>query len=154
MVDNKPNVCSRCGQAKPRAGPDKTWCRDCRNAYQRERHAVSPEVRASERRSSRLKQHRLRWQALQAYGGRCACCGEDRPEFLAIDHIDGGGIAHRKALYKDSGSGIMTWWLRKQGYPPGFRILCHNCNQALGHHGYCPHVTGSHYLEDVNESSL
>jgi len=28
-----------------------------------------------------------------------------------------------------------------QGYPTGFRVLCHNCNQAIGLYGYCPHKT-------------
>src|SRR5258708_37086796 len=33
----------------------------------------------------------LRIIALNAYGGKCECCGEERFEFLAIDHIGGGG---------------------------------------------------------------
>lgn len=30
-------------------------------------------------------------------------------------------------------------WLKKNNYPPGFQILCYNCNCAKGHFGYCPH---------------
>ena len=82
--------------------------------------------------------HWLRHEAIMAYGGyRCACCGEGEPMFLTIDHINGGGARHRRRI----GSGIGMWmWLRKRGYPRGFRVLCSNCN--LGRHingGTCPH---------------
>lgn len=43
-----------------------------------------------------------------------------------IDHIDGGGNQHRSGE-KCHGSGVFSW-LKKNGYPPGFRVLCHNCN--------------------------
>jgi hypothetical protein len=32
--------------------------------------------------------------------------------------------------------------MRDQGYPPGFRVLCHNCNMAIGLFGVCPHERG------------
>jgi hypothetical protein len=38
-------------------------------------------------------------------------------------------------------------YLRKHNYPPGFRVLCHNCNMAFGHFGRCPH-------EDERNGSL
>jgi hypothetical protein len=92
--------------------------------------------------------------ALQAYGGehpRCACpgCKEDRMEFLAIDHIDGGGGIHRRAMVaqqskgkkarrdQSPGGGTFFRWLRQNGYPPGYRVLCHNCNMARGN-SPCP----------------
>lgn len=57
-------------------------------------------------------------------------------EFLAIDHIDGGGTAHRRQV----GHGDAFYkWLRAAGLPAGFRVLCHNCNLSLGFYGYCPH---------------
>lgn len=77
----------------------------------------------------------LRKLVLEHYGGKCACCGETRYEFLAIDHINGDGRIHRRSV---PGSRICRW-LRKNNFPEGFRILCHNCNQSLGHYGYCPH---------------
>lgn len=66
---------------------------------------------------------------------KCACCGENNFEFLAIDHIDGGG---RKAQ-RERGHGNIHQWLKARGYPEGFRVLCHNCNMSLGFYGYCPH---------------
>lgn len=78
--------------------------------------------------------------ALAAYGGeqpKCACCGENEVKFLCIDHINGGGGKHRKEI---KGKGLTTYiWLKKNGYPNGFQVLCHNCNMAKGFYGLCPH---------------
>jgi hypothetical protein len=90
------------------------------------------------------KRHRIRMQALIHYGGnppKCACCGESHVEFLAIDHVDGRGNEHRRKLgYPQSGE-VFYYWLRRNNYPPGYRVLCHNCNMAIGLYGYCPHAT-------------
>jgi hypothetical protein len=45
---------------------------------------------------------------------------------LVLDHIDGGGTAHKKELKKVSSAYYR--WVIKEGYPDGFRVLCHNCN--------------------------
>jgi hypothetical protein len=87
---------------------------------------------------SRVKQ---RIGLLVHYGGErpsCACCGEDHYEFLCIDHINGGGTRH----IKERGNPNIGQWIRKNNYPDGFRVLCHNCNMALGLYGYCPHEHG------------
>lgn len=81
---------------------------------------------------------RCRVEVLEAYGGKCECCGESNPKFLVIDHIDGGGAAHRK---ENGGDGDAFYRrLRREGFPKeGLRVLCHNCNGSLAHYGYCPH---------------
>lgn len=59
-------------------------------------------------------------------------------------HVAGGGNAHRRTLTKDgsiAGSPRFYAWLRHQHYPPGFQVLCHNCNFAKSHGG-CPHEGG------------
>jgi len=100
---------------------DKTYCA---------LHAV--EVR----RRTREEQRRLKREVLTHYGGcRCACCGESEIQFLSIDHIHGGGTQHRKQIGRRS----MYAWLKKQGYPDGFQVLCMNCNFAKGSFGQCPH---------------
>ena len=68
---------------------------------------------------------------------KCSCCGENHIEFLCIDHINGGGTKHRDKL-SIHGSQIYRW-LKKNNFPPGYRVLCHNCNGSYGHFGYCPH---------------
>jgi hypothetical protein len=77
-----------------------------------------------------------RAQVLAHYGARCACCGENTPEFLSIDHIAGNGAAHRKEI--GEGSRLYAW-LIKNNFPEGFQLLCYNCNHAKGHRGECPH---------------
>lgn len=66
---------------------------------------------------------------------KCACCGERQLEFLSIDHVNGGGTKHRKKI----GNKNIYLWIVQNSYPDGFRVLCHNCNQAFGFFGYCPH---------------
>jgi len=77
----------------------------------------------------------LKMRCLHAYGGRCACCGIDHTEFLCIDHIDGGGNKQRKEL--GGGSSRLHPWLVKNNFPPGYQILCFNCN-AGKERGLCP----------------
>ena len=75
----------------------------------------------------------------------CSCCGESNYEFLSIDHVNGGGTQHRKRLSPDgmtNRSGRTFYkWLIKNNFPPGYRVLCLNCNWARGKLGYCPHET-------------
>jgi hypothetical protein len=69
----------------------------------------------------------------------CQCCGEQNLEFLTIDHSTGDGRIHRQSLKSRDFYG----WLVRQNYPEGYRVLCMNCNFALGHFGYCPHKSAS-----------
>lgn len=88
---------------------------------------------------AKAKRDALRQETLQAYGGACTCCGETRPEFLAVDHTNGDGAAHRREAGMSNGTRIYCW-LKKHGFPKDrFRLLCHNCNLARGFYGYCPH---------------
>jgi hypothetical protein len=89
-----------------------------------------------EKERAKDRHKRNREAVLTYYGHKCACCGEGRAEFLAVDHINGGGTQQRKT---GQYSGYIGDWLVKQNYPDGYRLLCHNCNQALGFYGYCPH---------------
>lgn len=84
--------------------------------------------------------YNIRQEVLKHYSGdkpRCACCGETYIEFLCIDHMNNDGYQQRKKL--GGGSSLIYEWLRKNKFPSGYRVLCHNCNQALGFYGYCPH---------------
>lgn len=85
------------------------------------------------------KRIRLKKAAMAAYGGECcSCCGETTIEFLSIDHINNDGAAHRRNIKNGYGN-KMYEWLHHNKYPPGFQVLCMNCNFAKGHFGVCPH---------------
>ena len=82
---------------------------------------------------------KIRADVLNAYGGKCECCGESHPEFLALDHINGGGGKERRTVAGNTSGGVYRL-ARNAGYPKDkYRLLCHNCNCAIGWYGYCPH---------------
>lgn len=102
--------------------------------------------------------NRSRWRArlkvIEYYslGANCCnCCGESIIEFLTIDHVNNDGAKHRKAMSDErvinGGKAVssigglhIVYWLIKNGLPPGFQILCYNCNSAR-RLGKCPHET-------------
>jgi hypothetical protein len=73
--------------------------------------------------------------ALKAYGGTvCVACGERDIDVLSLDHIDGGGREHVAVLQQEPsirGGRALYHWVRKNNYPPGFRVLCLNCNCSI-----------------------
>lgn len=109
--------------------------REQRSAYAAARYQADPEKWKA--RAQAAKQ-RARAAILDHYGRACACCGEAHTEFLALDHINGGGNEHRATTGTRGGSAFYRW-IAKNGFPDGYRILCHNCNMARGLYGYCPH---------------
>lgn len=116
-----------------------TFLKNRANAYNRKSYAKNREGRLT---YAKAYHNRVKMEVFTHYSnGRptCACCGEDRHiQFLSIDHIDGGGAKHRKEI--GIGSGIRFYfWLRRSCYPPGFQVLCHNCNQGKWAYGVCPH---------------
>lgn len=72
------------------------------------------------------------------YGWICACCGEDNPFFLSIDHIDNDGAEHRREV----GKGHVTWkWIIDNDFPDSLQVLCYNCNCGKRvNRGICPHL--------------
>ena len=114
------NLCLRCGQNPP---DSERYCRPCLTKF-------------------KLWRNTDKQDAIEHYGGICACCGESNQAFLTIDHINGGGTQHRKKNKNGSIVGNSVYrWLRKQGYPDGHQVLCFNCNCAKGLYGQCPHQT-------------
>jgi hypothetical protein len=85
----------------------------------------------------RVHNFRLKVKVLAEYGGRCVCCGEDDARFLGIDHTNGGGGESRRNGGR-SGTGLYMQ-LQREGYPGGYQVLCHNCNQAKADYTECPH---------------
>lgn len=123
-------VCVECGKWPPRE--DRRTCQDCHDAF-------------SAWAAARYR--RLRDEAIDAYGGKCVCCGEAHREFLALDHVGGGGNEHRRQDITAAAN--MARWAKKHGYPNRLRLLCFNCNWAFARYGECPHQRERHAAGDV-----
>lgn len=131
-----PSLCRRT-DCQNKADPGFKSCSRCRSRTK----AYEDLHRVDVRRRSNEFYYRLKDEVFSAYGGyKCSCCGEVHKEFLSIDHINGDGPEHRERLTGSPRNGqTLYYWLKRNGFPVGFRVLCMNCNFSLGHHGFCPH---------------
>lgn len=157
-------TCSKCHQAQPldnyniqNASKDGhcAYCRDCQREYNRTVRTPRQRELYHQNRDKHLE-YQQNWRdanretinsrtnelrrthrinALNILGGACECCGERTFEFLSIDHINGGGREERKTLNSQQ----LVYKLIKEGKIEGYRVLCHNCNLALGIYKSCPH---------------
>ncbi len=115
-------LCKDCGKVAP--GNGLKTCRTCADR----RNVFQPAMRI-----------RRRDEVFAAYGGyKCICCGEEERDFLTIDHANGDGWEHRKTVKATN----LYHWLKQNKFPPGFQVLCYNCNCGSGKanmKGICPH---------------
>jgi hypothetical protein len=158
-------ACQRCGQQY--VGPhQQRHCMPCRTMlkkeYARKKYRDNPEHRQRRNETTRLyheqNQDRLnearreyasrrhlarKLEAIRRYGPSCACCGEDRYQFLTVDHSNHDGAQHRALITGDARKGGAAFYLNMEraGWPdwPGLRILCANCHMAIDLWGGCPH---------------
>jgi hypothetical protein len=145
-MNSKSKVCTKCGKLKLLAGfakrpsvPDgrSSWCKICRSAdravYTKRSHDRDREAfLKADRTYKRIKRIKL----LTLYGSKCECCKVGDFEFLCIDHVNNDGAQERRLL---RGYQIYSKLLKAGVRLPGYRILCHNCNFAIGVYGFCPH---------------
>lgn len=121
----KRHHCTKCGKPA-RSGVRCERCRVLKNAH------------------IAAYKHRLKLDAFRHYGGpKCACCREAQVECLTIDHVSDCGSAHRREIsprLRHGGGGHTFYgWLKRHNYPPGFQVLCLNCNWMKFKMGKCPH---------------
>lgn len=180
MTDHR--KCKKCELTKPLSdfythdrGGHRHTCKHCQRVRIADWQKSNPERRKALARASyrRLKENPEWWEARKAskrvgngntyagrvrdaayaaYGGpKCACCGETEPRFLTIDHIDNDGHIHRK---KHRSATNIYGWLKARKYPPGFQVLCANCNfgKALNG-GTCPHKSRQEGPETIAQAS-
>lgn len=125
------SVCSVEFTYERRGGAIRAYCDEHKG--EKEKHKNRREHINATRRVYRAK---VRTTVLATYGGKCACCGEAEPKFLAIDHINGGGRKEREVHLGYS----FYMHLYKLPEPrTDLQVLCHNCNMAKGFYGVCPH---------------
>jgi hypothetical protein len=140
-VEDHPHECAKAGP-KVRLTADER--RQNANDYQsryRSEWIERPGKREQLRATGKRYRDRVRYECLVVYSQdppSCACCGEIELVFLTLDHVGGGGAEERRQGKHKGG----TWQyliLRRKQYPPGYRVLCWNCNAAFGMFGECPH---------------
>lgn len=152
-------ICGRCrkelphsefyktGRANARVNSERNeltpYCRRCTRIVRMDQYSKNPE---SYNHRTHLWNYALKLEVLDHYSGarcHCRCCGETEPRMLAIDHINGGGHKHRSSLGKGKTfAGVKFYkWLKDQGYPSGYQVLCHNCNWMKHlNKGHCTHA--------------
>jgi hypothetical protein len=120
------NLCQKCGKRPTYRGGR------CEPCY--ERQLVQ----------NGIWRERVKREAMDNYGGSsCACCGETNMLMLTLDHVCQDGASNRRSGRDVTGFRFYSK-LKQRGYPPGFRVLCFNCNHACfySEDGRCPHHTG------------
>lgn len=148
-------ICNKCGieqsvdefyprWRKGRASDLQARCSTCLGAGVK---VYRDKDRPKWRKINRDSWQRVRSIVLTAYGNKCNCpgCEVTEPHFLALDHVDGGGKKHRE---KFGTIGIYMDVIRR-GFPSEFQLLCHNCNQAKGYYGECPHAQVNRDKEEL-----
>jgi hypothetical protein len=124
----------------------------CGSCYKtREFNTLSPEKRTArlkyisdwQKKHPRLRKRalnrsyeKLKREVFEHYGLECFCCGENFFYHLTIDHPKKNGSKERRRLGISGGSQFFHW-LRSQGFPPGYRTACYQCNCTRGFHGQC-----------------
>ena len=142
------------------------WCALCESQrkvdYYNANHTEIREKQKSARAGKRTKRdltaaqlaERNLWQriyrekhkamVMEAYGNKCACCGETEPFFLSIDHVNNDGFMARKHKLHPTDTLNFYRWLVKNDFPKDFQILCMNCNFGKARNGgVCPHLEPS-----------
>lgn len=127
------SACKKCDIERVTKNYSLEICRERRKNYLKN----NPQRHIDRLRYDRIKS---RLEALRHYGGErpcCKCCGEDKYEFLMLDHINDNGHEQRKLA--GGGSVALNKWLKRNKWPTGIEVSCHNCNLAREFYGICPH---------------
>ena len=91
-------------------------CINCRCEYAKKRYLENKErIKALDKK----ERGKLNNDVINGYGGKCACCGETRKEYLSIDHKDGGGNKQKREIGVRNSTGLYRW-LIQNNYPEGF----------------------------------
>ena len=146
--------CTQCGVEKPlteeffgrrqlRGGSGwNSSCRDCRNKSRNTSRIGACRAGVNlQRREARLQLKRTLIYHYSQGQMTCGCCGFGEFDTLTLDHVSGGGRESYRAVF--GGSNRMLYeWVRKNGMPEGFQILCANCNASKRDRGACQHIRG------------
>lgn len=89
---------------------------------------IREQENSKERRRHRIEYwYKVKLEALVHYSRgspKCARCEFSDVRALQIDHILGGGKKQQNIIGKNN----FYQWLKRKHYPPGYQVLCANCN--------------------------
>lgn len=108
-------------------------CKECRLEIQ-QKYRDSHKQQLQEYRRRRGREIKLEVLGHYSKNGDepvCTRCGFSDIRALSIDHVLGGGSAHRQD-YKATGNHFYNW-LKKENYPSGYQVLCMNCQFIKRH---------------------
>lgn len=145
-----------------RKNPEK-WVEICRRSYQKrlsdplKKQKIYAQQRAASTRwwknhrdklneKHRRQGQRLKHLVMTHYSQgipQCNRCKFGDVRALSIDHINGAGRLHKKHI-KKTGNAFYQW-LKNQGYPDGYQVLCMNC-QWIKRFEKGEFVGGTNYL--------
>lgn len=151
-------ICSVCVSSLPEDGFYKSnsnlsgfqsWCKKCNSAKGKDWKAKNKQrqraydiiYRATHKvhlaRASKKYNVNLKLRIINAYGGKCFCCGESRLPFLTIEHKNNDGNKQRKTIGKGQ---KFYLHLMSNNFPDyNLGVLCWNCNCARRWGKICPH---------------
>ena len=108
--------------------------------YQKCKNALDNKRDTTKKNNNRKYRSDLRMETISHYSNgtmKCSCCGESIYDFLTIDHINNDGFIDRKNYSTPNGFYLS---LKNKNYPPGYQVLCYNCNMGRERNaGICPH---------------
>lgn len=143
--------------AKKKAGVSH-WCKQCSNKWHNKKRAERwanglcgycgtrplqsygkrcKECAVSGNLGTKILYALRKQQAVEAYGGKCVCCGESNIGFLTLDHINNDGYVYKKL----NGGAPLVVWARNNNYPNVLQLMCYNCNMGRDKapNKVCPH---------------
>ncbi len=137
--ENNPNW--KGGISKNKKEYQKKWFQENKEKNRKKSREWYQKHRERGREINIKSNKKIKLMVLQHYGGttpQCVCCEERGQEFLTIDHINNDGAEHRRKIKKGGGVAFY-YWLKLNGLPKGYQVLCFNCNIAKSVYEKCPH---------------
>jgi hypothetical protein len=117
-ISRKDGLCAQCKTCHRKATS---------NYYNRVKDYVGYKDKANQ--ASKKWSDNLKLTVFKHYSNgelECSICKCNDYRVLNIDHINGGGLKHRREI--GFGGANFFRWLTKNNFPDGYRVLCRNCN--------------------------
>ena len=132
MEEVKTKICTKCHKEKPATTENfykngnklRPECKKCSKKCDKKRSkAYYIKNKCKIRKRHKENYDNIKTRIFNHYGHECKVCKENNFDLLCIDHIN-----NDRYKYKIH-SGIATYlWLIRNNFPPGFQVLCFNCN--------------------------